>query len=411
MAVSKLPEIGLECRNGHPFRTRARSGSTVRCPTCSAPKHVPADRPRTDREARDRAERIGRAEPGGQADDPAAGSELADRWGQEVPWEGKLTILGGRAGDECPECDGPLAWEPGRTVAYCQECKRLDLPAAVTEHYQRQNQHGAAVATRGASAAEVRAIRVRLSALKTRMTERLDEWLEVFDPDDLNGGPARLALDYSAELDAYRPEIKGAADETELADIMAEVNEVIERARTSGALDQIGRQRDAIERQAEQAEREAEWAEQAEREARQAEQAEREAARRAEIEARSQRKAIAGPASRTTTTRIPDSNGYVGAAVTLIGMIEQSRAAKERKLSQHGPCGYEHKKPTVPERRYWITTLDWQGNQSGHELPNAPSAVVCKKHFALADQWIEQQAALIRTQRLAQVAAVYTELT
>jgi hypothetical protein len=296
-----------------------------------------------------------------------------------------------------------LLWEPGRTVIYCRECKRLGLPTAVTEHYQRQSQRGAEVAVRAEpDAAAVRAARVRLRALIARTADGLAEWLDVFDPADLNGGPARLALDYRAELAAYLPEIKGAADEHELAEIMADVDEVIERARTSGALDQIGRQRDVIERQAEQAEREAEWAEQAEQEARQAEQAEREAQRRAEIEARSQRKAIASPAS---------SNGYIGAGVMLIGMVEKYRADKERKLSQYGRCGYEHKKPAVPERRYWIATVDFEGNQTGYELPNAPSAVVCKKHFALADQWIEEQAALLRTQQFAQVKAVYTELT
>jgi hypothetical protein len=91
-------------------------------------------------------------------------------------------------------------------------------------------------------------------------------------------------------------------------------------------------------------------------------------------------------------------------------MIQNYRAAKERKLAKYGPCGYEHKKPTVPERRYWITTLDWQGNGSGYALPNSPATVVCKKHFALADEWIEEQAALIR-QQYTQVKAVYTELT
>lgn len=410
MAVSKLPEIELECRNGHPFRTRARGGSTVRCATCGAPKHVPADRPRTQREARDRADRGGRVERDGQADTPAADSELADRWARETPWDGdKIFMRPARPGDDCPECDGPLMWEPGRTVTYCPKCHQAGLPAAVAAHYQRRSQRGAEVATRtGPSAAEVRAARVRLRALAQRMADRVTGWIEIFDPDGLDSNAERLALDYQAELAAYLPEIKNAASETDLAEIMAEINEITGRATSSGALDQIERQREAIERAAELAERQAEWEEQAEREAQ--EEAER-AARRSEIEARTPRKAIAGPAARTTTTRIPDSNGYIGAGVTLIGMIENYRATKERKLSKYGPCGYEHKKPTAPERRYWITTLDWQGNGTGYELPNAPSAVVCKKHFALADQWIEEQAALLRTQRFGQVKAVYTELT
>jgi len=255
--------------------------------------------------------------------------------------------------------------------------------------------------------------RVKVRALAHRVAEEVDEWIDEFDPDGLSGNVRRLALDYRAELRAWLPEIKRAGesgDQAELESIVGKVQEVSDRAERFGVLAEIGRQREAIERAAELAERQAEWAEQAEREARQAEQAEREAARRAEIEARAQRKAIAGPAARTTVTRIPDSNGYVAAAAGLIGMIEQSRAIKERKLSEHGPCGYQHKKPTVPERRYWITTLDWQGNQSGHELPGFPAVVVCSKHFAAADQWIQEQAALIASQHRVNVLAVHTEL-
>jgi hypothetical protein len=266
-------------------------------------------------------------------------------------------------------------WEPGRSVTYCQECKRLGLPAAVTEHYQRQSQRGAEIATRtGPSAAEVRALRVRLSALKTRMTERLDEWLEVFNPDDLNGGPARVALDYSAELGAYRAEIKGADDESELADIMAEINEVTERARTSGALDQIERQRDAIERQAEQAEREAEWEEQAEREA-ERERAELERVRREQITARPQPKAIA-----------PRPGSTADAMATVIAVIEQNRRAKAIRLEKYGACDFPHRKPAPAERLYGIQTVDgWQNAGTGYQAPGTPAYRACSKHFADAD--------------------------
>lgn len=406
MTKTSLPAVMLTCRNGHGFMTRARGGSTVRCPECGVPKRVPADRPLTERAARELADRAVVAEA------PAAGSELDGRWEREAPWNDRLPMLTGRA--ECPECDGPLQWEPGRTVTYCPECKQVALPAAVAEHYQRQSQHGAEVAIRtGPGAAEVRAARVRLNALKTRMTDRLDEWLEVFDPDDLNGGPARIALDYSAELGAYRAEIKGADDEYELADIMAEVNEIIERAQASGAVDAIERQRETTERQAEYAEQQAKLAEYAERQHEQAErEAEREAQRRAAIEAQ-QRKAI----ENRKPAAVSSQNGYLTAGVQASVMIahmaqaaERNRLERERKLNEYGPCGYKHRKPTIPERRYWITTLNWQGNRSGYELPDSPAVAVCGKHFAVADQWIQEQAALIAGQRGVSVLAVHTEL-
>lgn len=43
--AEKLPPVTLVCRNGHRFETRAKGGSTLRCPRCEAPKRVPRDRP------------------------------------------------------------------------------------------------------------------------------------------------------------------------------------------------------------------------------------------------------------------------------------------------------------------------------------------------------------------------------
>jgi hypothetical protein len=403
MTRTGLPAVMLTCRNGHEFMTKARGRTTVRCPECGAPKRVPADRPQTEREARGRADRAVPAE--APATDPAAGSELADRWDREAPWDGRLSMLGGRPGDMCGECDGPLRWEPGRTLTYCPACQRPALPAAVTEHYRRQDQRSAEVAVRAEpNAAAVRAARVRLRALQQRMADRVNEWIDAFDPEELTGGPLRLALDYRAELAAYLPEIKSTASEAELTVILAEITEITERAGTSGTLAEIERQREAVERQAEYAERQAELAEQAEREA-------READRRAEIEARAQRRAIEGGSAQRRPVVMPGSqNGYVTGAVMIAQMAESYRRNKERKLNEYGPCGYEHRKPAIPERRYWIATQDWQGNATSYELPGAPAAVVCGKHFKSADAWIQEQAALITRQRGMRVIGVYTEL-
>jgi hypothetical protein len=43
-ATGPLPPFGVTCRSGHQFTTRARGGTTVRCPICGAPKHVPVSR-------------------------------------------------------------------------------------------------------------------------------------------------------------------------------------------------------------------------------------------------------------------------------------------------------------------------------------------------------------------------------
>jgi len=281
----------------------------------------------------------------------------------------------------------------------------------VGKFYERQEQRSAEVAVRTTpDASAERAARVQVRKTAQQIAAGVEDWLDVFDPDGLSDATARHAQSYRAELTAYLPEIRSAATLADLNEISAELSAVVIRARDEGVIDAIKRYREAVERQAEMADRQAEMAELAEREAREAERAEREAERRAAVEAQ-QRKTIQGHAERRAITTGGSQNGYVTAGVMVMSMIEKSRAEKERQLAKHGPCGYEHRKPAIPERRYWITTLDWQGNQSGQELPGAPAAVVCSKHFAMASAWIDEQAVSIARQRGANVEAVYTELT
>lgn len=403
--MAQLPEIKLTCRNDHTFTTRARNGTSISCPVCRPARvsvWVPRDRPRTEREARQRAERDG------QADTPAAGSELADRWEREAPWDGEqLPDWPGRPDDRCPECGGPLTWEPGRTWTHCETCAEADggvaLPAAVAEHYRRQDQRSAEVAVKtGPGVVDrvtARRAQVRLDARKQRMADQVNELAEAFDPDGLYGGPKHLALDYRAGLNAYLRQIGKADSEDELAEIEAEVKEIIIQAETSGALTVIQQQRTAIERQQEQARREAE---QAEREA-------REAARQAQIEAQAQRKAIEGRAAHSPIGA--SQSGYAAAmqsVALMYGAYEKRRKNKDQKLSEYGPCQYPHRSPTVPDRRYWITTLDWQGNPTWYELPGAPSVVTCNKHSRSADEWLNEQAGSIMSQQ--RVAVTFTEL-
>lgn len=396
--MAQLPEIKITCRNDHTFPTRARGSSSISCPLCKADGQrvtawVPKDRPRSVVDARASAPR------------PA----LAGRWAREPAWAGRLVILPGGPDDDCPKCRNPLHWEPGRTLVYCGTCNRATLPAVVAEHYQRRDQTRAEVATRAApdKSAE-RAARVQLRTLAQRMNEQVNKWINAFDPDGLSGTAERLALDYQAELAAYLPEIKRAESERELTEIMAEIMEVANRAQKSGELATIQRQREAIERQLEQAEREAEWeAEQAELAA----QAEHQAA----VEARAERKAIESRAESKPVPKVAmgyqGGNGYVSVGVIAMTMIQKYQAERERLLSERGSCGYPHRKRTVAERRYWICNLDWQGNQTPHGALNAPSALICKKHFAEADQWIEEQAAIMRRTQSVQILAVHTELT
>jgi hypothetical protein len=404
--MAQLPEIKLTCRTGHTFASRARGSMSVSCPECKKDGQqvsvwIPKNRPKTITRSR--------AAAGDDGQGDAALAEMMARWAHEPAWDGKTRFLPGRPGrDECTECGELVQWEPGRTLIYCPPCKLAGLPPAVAEHYTRKEQRSTEVAARTTAAADpaaVRAARVRIRALKQRMINRLSDWIDAFDPDELSGHAERLALDYHAELTAYLPEIKNADSDDELAEIMAEITEITGRAASSGALAEIERQRDALARADELAERQAEWDQQAEREARQAERDAQEAARRAAIEARTQRKAIEAPA-----TRVPI--GYVGAAASLIAMIEQRRSAKEQKIDRNGACGYQHRKPEAAERRYWITTLNWQGNQSGQEPPNAPSVSACQKHFAMAEAWIQEQAAMITGGRMGiAIQAVHTELT
>ena len=408
MTTSRFPEIVLTCRNGHQFRTKARGGTTVRCPTCKAPKHVPADRPRTAREVA----ALKAAGSDGQDQD----HEMAARWAAEPEWDGRqLPDRPGRPGDACLECGGPLTWEPGRTWTDCDTCAEghggVSLPSAVIRHYERR----AEVAVRAEpDKSAQRAMRARLRAMKETAQSRVGEWLDTIADDERYDRVQfqRQARELGAMLRGYLPEIGEAQDERELGEVWREVDGLVTSDQGKALMveyeqtqQRFKRQHEAQQRAAEYAQRQRELAEQQVREQREAERA----ANAREIEqARQQRKAIT---SRTTTVPIrPVRPG----TVVLAEMLERwnkNRAGRERKLAEYGPCGYEHKNPESPARRYWIVNLDWQGNDSGYAAYGSTSAVVCKAHFAMADEWIEEQAASIKARGYTQIRAAYTELT
>ena len=379
--MAQLPEIKLTCkRAGHTFASRARGGQSVACPECKKDGHqfsvwVPKDRPRTVTRSR--------AAVGGDGQGDAELAAMTARWAREPAWDGKTRFRPGRPGDECTECGELVQWEPGRTLIYCAPCKRAGLPPAVTEHYARQAQRSTEVAARTTAAADPaadRAARVQVRAFAQRVTDRVNDWLEAFDPDGLSGNVERVALDYRAELGAYLPEIRAAKTQPELIEIMTEITEITRQAEQSGAIGAIGHQRDAIEHQAEQAEREAVAAEQEHRQAEQ-ERAELERARREQITARPQPKAI-----------VPIKPGSPAAAMaSVIVMVEQNRRNKAAQLEECGLCDFPHRKPVAAERLYGIQTVDeWQGAGTGCQAPGTPAYRACSKHFADADAAINK---------------------
>lgn len=361
MTKSRLPDITLTCRNSHQFQTKAQGGATVRCPTCKAPKHVPNDRPRTSRE-------VDAINATSQDHNQAPDGQMAARWENEPEWSEQSLLAPSRAGDQCSECDGPLRWEPGRTLTYCHPCQQVDLPAAVYAHYERQAGQQAKLAARDApDEAASRAARVRLRAMAARMTNTVNDWINDFDPDGLNGGAERLALDYQAELTAWLPEIRQAASEAELADIAAEITAITNRAANSGDSAVIERHRQTAEQQQETAARD----------------------RRAETERQQQAETMAAGPEPAAIERGPGPTGTAAAALSFAGMIEQYRQERARLLATHGTCDFRHRKPVIAERLYGIQfTGNWHGGGTGQQVTGTAQVRACAKHFPDADEWI-----------------------
>ena len=380
MTTSRLPEIVLTCRNNHQFPTRARGGITVRCKTCGVPKHVPADRARSDRELA----ALGNAEPD---------QELAARWEREPEWDGHAGIRSGRDNDMCAGCRSvPVDWEPGRTLTYCPECQEagdnpVSLPVAVTEHYERQEQASQEVATRAAAPDQAveRAARVQLRARKQQTRDKIAGWLdsvadpEMYDRDEWRHHAAELA----ALLSAYLPEIDHAGSEAELGVVLAEVNDQFnsqlgmalqaewERAqqRARAAVERAEHERQRVRAEAEAEHQAAETERQAER------QRQRQAA---ELAAQ-QRKAISSRPGGT-------NNGWM----TVAAMLTQDQVQKAAAIQRKGACEWKHALgDAIAERVYAIPARDWQGGITGM-APGTTYYRACSKHFEAAEAQLRQ---------------------
>lgn len=370
------------------------------CPTCRKDGRrvsvwVPARRPRTARElaALEAAASASASEDQDHAD---PGRELAGRWESEPEWDEKIRLLPGRAGDRdlCPECGGPLRWEPGRTLVYCGPCNAIALPAAVTAHYERQAQRSAEVATRAAIQGKPdRAARARLRALKEQIRARADEWLEtIADPDCYDRAQwQRKARELAAMLRGYFPEITDAGDESELAEIWQEISALITsedghalRAEYDESQARAARQYEAQQRTAELERAQLEAEAQAEREREAAERA----ARQAQVEqARAPKAITTGTRSRTTPARSPNAAALESIAV----LIEESRQRKARELAEKGACEFKHFGTAVAARLYGVPGRDAVGRMTGLAVHGAPQYRACAKHFDAAEAQLNRE--------------------
>ena len=358
MTRSRLPAITLTCRNGHEFTTEARGGSTVRCKTCGAPKAVPANRPKTAKEAAALAVREDH-----QDQDHAPGRELAERWGAEGPWSGILQDRAGDPQDACPECGELLSWEARGTLAYCDSCKCVDLAPSIAEHYDRQSSNSTEVAIRErADPIDEIAAQSRLRGLIIEAGESVKAWVRNYgNPDSYDRIQWKREADaFGAAMRGWLPAIEGAKTEDRLTQIKGRILADVIDSEPGRAL---RAEREAVRNRAEQAELRRQRAEEMEQA-----QAEAEAARQRQqvitahvekdvrqIATREPRAITAGPAA-----SVMQADPFTGLAETGLGCpgAEESRdrraggvrvQASARRVP--GRRGVRHPPPGLPRHR------------------------------------------------------------
>lgn len=232
-----LPEIELKCRNGHKFPTRARGGMSIDCPRCRqagagrVPVRVPAGRPRTDAQAT-------------AARDPGDG--FADRWAAESAEPAPVVKV---EDAECPDCRGPLVWEPARTLVGCPACRVLDLHPDIDERYARDAaSQSTAVAVRADPGAE-RADALALADARGQVMDLCARLADEYAPGDLPAGDARMmCISYSSRARQLAQMVSTAPDLDTLAAIRDDVLRLATEAGERRWLIQDARQ--AVERAA-----------------------------------------------------------------------------------------------------------------------------------------------------------------
>jgi hypothetical protein len=198
----KLPLLELECSGcGHRWPTRARAGSTIKCPQCRRGHRVPATRPASAAAVRAVA----------AADDDG----LAALWAAEAPPAPWHDFPGPEAG-QC-ECGQPRHWTGAHTALICAG-RTHERPAWSVSPGARTRaaEHVAAIdksaASKSAQLADPEAERVAADTLEARRAELLDDLRGLADAlnvtDFQRGDPAceparRAGLQYGAIVDRY----------------------------------------------------------------------------------------------------------------------------------------------------------------------------------------------------------------
>lgn len=377
-----LPEIELKCRNGHKFPTRARGGISVDCPRCRqagtgrVPVRVPAARPRTDAQAT-------------AARDPGDG--FADRWAAESPEPAPVVKV---EDAECPDCGGPLVWEPARTLVGCPACRVLDLHPDIEERYERDAaSQSTALAVRADPTAE-RADALALADARGQVMDLCARLADQYAPGDLPPGDARTrCVSYSSRARQLAQMVATAPDLATLASLRDDLLRLSTDA--SGHLY-------LIEDARQQADRAAQW---------QADQV----ARARSVYVQSER----ADAPRQLTAPDDDEDdegdywdeaddeddgpGYYRPRTTAspltvtMGHIAQQLAARQTaerdRRERNGTCEFRHRfsGPTTATRIYGAGIVDHYNRQHAVFNQQGPFVRCCQKHQADALKAIQAQ--------------------
>jgi hypothetical protein len=242
--AATLPALTLECSGcGHRWPTRARAGSSIRCPRCRRVRRVAADRPRTEGQARAAAAAHG-------ADDG-----LSAAWEAERPYEPDWRkIPGADSGRPCSKCGQPMRWAGAHTGLLCARCRVWAVSPGARD---RAAEHLAAIdnsaARRSAQLADPAAERAAAEALASDRAELLDDLdglAELLDVSDFpRAEPHTAARKAGVRLGAVVEQYKDRARRADTLDQLARVAADAEAfaARTGGWLDRIADLRDGLD--------------------------------------------------------------------------------------------------------------------------------------------------------------------
>jgi len=406
MPVSELEPIEISCDHcGHTWETRAAYGSAGHCPACGKTRRIRlADRPR---------------EPVGLAD--------AEAWpdGSESDSEPEPTDY------DCPVCSEPLYWTRERTAYECLACEYWHVAAETVSRADnaelarlRDAQRAGNLAANAATSRPSVADRINQTSFIAARNKQIAVLNSLKRECDLNTLPDTwhaVAINKACEIDALTHVMSQMQDQAELNSYLTAMSDSLKNLQLD--IRSLSHQRRLYINELEQDELEQDeplaisnYEPEPEPEP--------ELAFRPDGYRKPQNSlpgTIWGEPARAAitagSTRRPMPTTYIGMATYglsyLYAQSEQSKKERERKLAEYGTCGYSqnHKKPEIATRRYWITTLDWRGNQTGHTFQGAPQTGACKKHYAQAETWIEEQTALLISGGNRQILAVHTELT